>query len=479
MKNKFLIIFLFVLFPLIVGLACTCGLLPIGGEKVKETEEQVLVAPSAVVVEELPTEEPTKAELPTEEETVTEEAQPVETDEALADSIENLVLLKENWGSNEEYVFVGFILSNQNEELSLTDIEYSIALLDSNGQEVINDWNTYPRLLPGENLGIFFQNPIVEGEPTVESVEITYSYEDTETSDRDASPFTTDKIMFWEGDLWPVVTGIINNIESIVYTDVRAGIILYNAAGDIVGGGTSYVDFIPGNDLMGFSTYVDAYDTVASVEVFPTITYSTEEYDDSVSLWERASILEYNFYADDYDFLYGGATIQNNLDKALNDAVLTVTFFDQDGYVTCYGTEYIDILLPGEQLGVAPYIYSQPKGASASDYTIVIFPGEPVDDYELTENVFVVNNAELTGDFNDYVKVNFTNTYTKQITDVDVFTLFYDSNDLIIGGGSMYFSEPIPAGASKDFEFYVTYDNEETVSRIEAWVLPNYWTEFE
>ncbi|MGI6740784.1 MAG: hypothetical protein ACOX7C_04775 [Brevefilum sp.] len=465
-KNKTLVILMFVLFPLLVGMACTCGLLPFGGKNVKETQEPTRI------VEEIPTQvSPTR---------VAPVVPPVKTEEVKEDLDGDLVIERDNWGSDEDYVFVGFLLSNQNkDDMALTNVEYSIYMLDANEEIVAQDWSTYPLLLPGDKVAVFYQYPILEDDPTIESVEISYSHEGLKKNNGAVNPFSVEKIMYWDAGYWPIVTGIVYNDDPIVYTDVRATIVLTNSDGNVVGGGYTYIDFIPGYDEMGFSAYVDAYDTVETVEIYPVTSYGTKEYDDTNELWERVSIIDYTFYPDEYDLLYGGVVIQNNLDTVLEDALLAVTFYDPDGYVTSQAGEAIDYLMPGETLGIAPYIYSQPEGASASDFTIIIFPGEPAKNYELTKNVFTVNSAILTGSYDDMVKVNFTNTYNKEVSDVNVYALVYDSDGSILGGGLSYYIDPIPAGASADFEFYVTYQTDEIVDRIEAWVLPYYWTDFE
>jgi len=91
----------------------------------------------------------------------------------------------------------------------------------------------------------------------------------------------------------------------------------------------------------------------------------------------------------------------------------------------------------------------------------------------------MVNSTELTGDYSDKVKVNFTNSYTKQVSEVDIYVLLYDASGNIIGGGNTYYDEPTPAGGSGEYEIYAYYDSEYTVDSIKAWVVPSYWTEFE
>ena len=81
-------------------------------------------------------------------------------------------------------------------------------------------------------------------------------------------------------------------------------------------------------------------------------------------------------------------------------------------------------------------------------------------------------------DYGNYVAVNFTNTYDKQASEVDIFILLYDANGNIIGGGHDWTTEPTPAGATTEIEIWVDYSDSKEIDSIQAWVVPNYWTEF-
>ena len=91
----------------------------------------------------------------------------------------------------------------------------------------------------------------------------------------------------------------------------------------------------------------------------------------------------------------------------------------------------------------------------------------------------MINSKEITGDYDDYVTVNFTNTYSKSLSEVNVNVLIYDTEGYIIGGGYSWYYDPIPAGGSAEIEIWVDYDQDSSVGSIEAWVSPSYWTEFE
>jgi hypothetical protein len=478
MKNKTIIILLFILFPLVVSLACTCGLLPIGRDKGEEAEEAVIVVTEAVVEEEPVEEVPTVEELePIETE---EQVEPTEAEEEILSPDEYLIREKDTWEITGENIYAGFVLTNQTRTMILTGVEYNIKLLDSAGEEITSDYNSFPYLFPQQPLGIFFNTSLSEDDPPVETIEITHSFEDSIDAADFPNPLSVENIKLWEDNSWWIATGIVKNADTKLFTDIRTSILCYNQAGEIIGGGYTYVDFVPGQDQMGFRTYIDNYDTVASIEAFPMLSYITDEFEASEELGGRLSIIDDNFYASSTDMLYGGVVIQSNMvDQIAQDAIMAVTFYDEEGYVTSYGYQNIDFLFPGDTLGISLYLAPQPPGSESVTYIVNLFPGEIAEDYELAENIFEVSATELTGDYEDEVTVTFTNTYSMQVTDADIYVLLYDSNGTIIGGGNTYYDEPIPPGGSAEYEVYVSYSDDYSVAEIEAWVVPSYWTTFE
>ena len=192
-------------------------------------------------------------------------------------------------------------------------------------------------------------------------------------------------------------------------------------------------------------------------------------------------MVDQNFYLSNDSHLYGGVIVQSELDdEVLKDVILNVTFYDADGYVISQAYHFIDYLMPGEKVGVAPYTDDFSDDISLSSYEARVLPGEYAEDFELTENVFIVTNTEITGDYQIDVKVSFTNDYTKGVNEVDVYVLLYDASGTIIGGGTDYTDEPTPAGGTGEAEVYMYYDDEiADVDSIEAWVVPSYWTDFE
>ncbi len=456
MLKKRIIIALFVLFPLVVGLAC----LGSGSQETEEPEEEEVVVLTEATEEEV-AEEPTQ-----------------EPEEESGEPQDLLLLDNSLWFQEDTTVFVSFFFENPNADILFEDVEYTVYLYDADGDEIDSDYSTVRWIFPSQIFGIVFNFYLADEDILVDAVTVDWEYDDASSPDGFTYPFGSNEALFWENDDWPMVTGKIVNDDAETYTDIRTNVICYNTAGEIVGGGYTYVDFVPGTGYMGFSTYVDVIESVAFVEVFPTFTYSTVYYEGD-DFWSEISFLDDYFYEGEYDSIYGGAVIQSNVDYVLEDSIVYATFYDEDGNVTSTGDIYVDILLPGDTLGVAPWVLSPPDGSNTTQYDILVLPGDVVDDYELTENPFVVNSAELTGDYNDQVTVNFTNTYTKQVSEVDVYVLVYNAEGLIIGGGNDWTEEPVPAGGSAELEIWIDCDSTEMIDSITVWVAPNYWTEFE
>ncbi|MBG0784308.1 MAG: hypothetical protein H0S79_04330 [Anaerolineaceae bacterium] len=459
MQKKRLVFAFFLIFPLIVGLACNFT-----GKDPEPTQTPVVITAPA-------TEEPA--------EVVTKAATEEETAPVVTGEFQDLMMLDNGvWFQDGASVFASFFFRNPNGDLVFEDVGYSVYLYDANGDEIGNDYSNVHWIFPGQTFGIVFNLYLDDENALVDSVNVDWEYDSTFAADGFTNPFTTSNLVYWQNGDYPIVTGIINNTDPETYTDIRTNIICYNSAGEIVGGGYTYIDFVPGSDYMGFSTYVDAYDSVASVEVFPTFTYSSLQYEGN-DFWSEISVLEDYFYSTTYGSLLGGFVIQSNIDTVLSDSVAVVNFYDKDGNITSTGEYYIDLLLPHQTLGISPWAMTPPDDATTDSYDVLVLPGDYESDYELTENPFVVNSAILTGDYNDQVTVNFTNTYSKQASEVDVYVLLYDAEGNIIGGGNDWTTEPIPAGSTMDFELWVDYSDSKEVASIEAWVVPSYWTEFE
>jgi hypothetical protein len=450
------------LFSLVISPACLGSVgIPTGEEIATMPENAIEESPTD------PDDETTKVSTP---------ISPSEAEDGEG-SQELSMLEKSLWVQEDQMVFVSFFFENPNTDLIFEDIEYTVYLFDANGHEIDSDTSTVRWIFPEQTFGIVFNFYLSDETITIDSVSVDWEVEDTFSANGFTYPFSVDEATFWGNGDFPMVTGKINNADTKTYTDIRANIICYNTAGEIVGGSYTYIDFIPGSGYMGYATFVDVFDEVASVEVYPTFTYNTVYYEGD-EFWSKISILDDYFYEGNYGSLHGGAVIQNNTNTVLQDSALYATFYDENGKVTSTGNISIDILLPGDTLGVTPWILSPPANANTTEYDILVLPGDVLEGYELTENPFTVNEASVVGDYDTDVLVNFTNNYNKSLSEAEVYILLYNAEGLIIGGGSDWTDDPIPAGEKAEIEVWVDYANSQNIDKIRVWVSPNDWTEY-
>ena len=464
MKKKWLKLSLLLVLPLAVGLAC----------QITNPLSRFFNQPTEELTEITPMEEATDA-------VVTEPAATealMETLEPASGEEQDLVMAeKDFWYQEDGIVYLAFYFENPNADILFEDIDYTIFLYDANGAEIQTDAAYIRYLFPASTFGVSHTVYLEDETAVVDSISIEWTYI-SGAAEGFVNPFTAQDVTYWENGGSPGVTGKIVNSMADTYIDVLANIILLDSDGQIVGSGYTTIDFVPGGDYMGFVGQVDAFGEVSTVEVYPTFTGYSYYYEGE-DFWSEIAILDDNFFLDEYGYILGGMTVQNTIDTPLSNSVAYVTFYDEADAITAVATYTIEMLLPGDTVGIAPWATTPPDGSVTTTYDILVLPGDYEDDYELSENPFIVNSAEITGDYDNYVTVNFTNGYSKQVSEVNVNVLIYDTDGYIIGGGYSWLTEPIPAGGSSEIEIWVDYDQTVDVGSIEAWVYPNGWTEFE
>ena len=444
MKKKWFKLTILIILPLVVGTACQLSN-PISRIFNKATEEGLVdigSTDSEIIVTE-----------PVSAEEINETLEPVTGEE------QDLVMLGEDfWIQQESSVYLAFYFYNPNVDILFEDIEYTIYLYDADGSELTYYTSDLRYLFPQETFGLSEILYLDYETAVVDSVEIEWTYLSGAVEDF-TNPFTVEDVTYWENDDFPIVSGKILNASSDTYTYILANVICLDSNDQIVGSGYANIQFVPGNDFMGFTTYVDVFGEVSSVEVYPTYTYSSYFYEGD-EFWSEISILEDNFFIDDYGYILGGMVAENNIDVPLSDSIAYITFYDENDAVTAVASYTLELILPGDTVGIAPWASTPPIDSETTSYDILVLPGDYKDDYEVADNPFEVNSTKLTGEYDEYVTVNFTNGYSKSASEVNVNVLLYDTDGAIIGGGYSWYYDPIPAGGSVEMDIWVDYDQE-------------------
>jgi len=461
-KKALHIMILFTLFPLAVGLACLSS-------RADPTATPRPVVETEVVVE-APTSEPTIEVV----QEATEESTPT------LSATEDFVLLDNSlWVQDGSMVFAAFMVENPSRDLLYEDVEFTIRLFDENENLIDEDYQSIQWFFPGQTIGLVTNYWLATEAEVMGGVEVEWTYAGTSPVGDLLNPLTYEDAVYWGNGGYPLVTGrVVNTDTTTTFTDVRANIICFNDAGEVVGGGYTYVDFVQREAYMGFSTYVDTFGDVASVEVFPSLTFASQWIDKTDFLSEIVIEDDY-FYEDDFGYLQGGFVVRNETEHVLRNSLVYINFYDENDHITATASSYIDLLLPGDAIGIVPWVTTPPEGVESKEFDFRLLPGEIDDAYELDKNPFVINSITVTGDDDDYVLVNFTNEYSKTVSEVDVYVLVYNAAGEIIGGGKDWTKSPTPPDGTSELEVWVTYDSAETIAFAEAWVVPSFFTSFE
>lgn len=456
MSKQSRLFILFFVIPLLLALAC----------RRSAPDPTATPTDEPQIVIEIPTPEPHLGEQPA-----------VETETEVADpAVKDLIFLDQSWFQVGDQVFAAFQFSNPHTETRFEGLDFRVLAYDSAGNKVGEDYLFTAQVFPGQDFWLTSNLFLGDDNVQVDNVVISWDFLSQHAADGSSSPFSTKNVRHWDNDGFPIATGIISNSDPNTYLNVRVYLVGFDGAGQVVGSTTTSLDFLPGRDQIGFSSYLTTTGNVASIEAYPMFGFQKEGLQDAV-LWDA---LSYRFYDGDFGFVMGGMVIENPTNQVIKDTLIHITFYDSVGNVTTIGSDYLDIFLPESQIGVTPWVRGVPQGATTTEYDIRILAGEPVEDYELTNNPFNIDGADIIGEFSNYVSVRFTNNYSKGFSDVNVYVLLFNAEEEIIGGGKAWYSEPIPAGASSEIEVWVDYASFETIRTPPAvWVVPNYWTTFE
>ena len=461
LKKTLHIMILLILFPLAVGLACLSS-------RADPTATPRPTIETDVVIE-----------APTSEPTIEVVAEKTEEPTATLSAPEDFLLLDDSlWVQEGSHVFAAFMIENPSSDLLYEDIEFTTRLLDENGDLIGEDYQDLLWFFPGQTVGLVTNYWLDSEEEVVGGVEVDWTYAGTSSGGDLVNPLVYEDAVYWGNDGYPLVTGRVVNTDSTIYTDVQANVICFNDAGEVVGGGYTLIDFVLGETYMGFSAYMDTFGEVASVAVFPSLTFASQRIDQAESLPEIV-IEDFSFYTDDLGYLQGGFVARNETEQVLRDSIIYITFYDENDHVTAIASSYFWLLLPGDAVGIVPYVTTPPEGVEALRFDFVQLPGEVDDAYELDANPFEINSITFTGEEEDTVRVNFTNQYSKTVSEVDVYVLVYNAEGEIIGGGEDFTRSPTPPGGTSELEVWVYYDSAETVAYAEAWVVPSFFTIFD
>ena len=380
---------------------------------------------------------------------------PSDTPAALAgtdDQALPLQLLQFGFGQEETTLGYGFMVENPNPDLLIWDTSYQVEAFDAAGALIGSTNGGVYTILPGQTLGVGGDLELSEGSQAA-SITVTL-IDGTAQPTEYTQPFEAYNAWFQEGEYSESVLSEIYNPYAVTYVSPLTFAVLFDQAGNIIGGGQSYISFLPPQDYGATVIMVTHAGQVASVRV-DAIVMDMEYNADPVLLPEGASDIQlegFGFGSDDYATGYGVVLYNPNDAVAAINSSYMVIGYDADGRVLEVSEGYLDLLQPGESKGVAGgFYFADPQKVDHA--TVFVHPGEYIEMSPIPWfDVDQISYSEEGGLKSVFATVS--NPYDQDQEFASVYAVLYDAEGTIIGGGTGYI-DLLPASGSAEVEVYV------------------------
>lgn len=373
-----------------------------------------------------------------------------------------LVLLDYGYTQDSNSAGVTFLIQNTNSSSAIVSSEYRVEAYDESGTVLDTDEGYINIVFPGETQAVYSDLYLPDGATMTKAV-VQINQGTHEASSYLQNPFTPDLILYQPGDYSNYITAIITNSESKAIEDLKVVGVGYDGAGKIIGGGYTYLDFVPGQSQSGVSIHYEGVQAPTTIEVFPSLSGLS-----SLGSTNQEAIIElvdFGFGIDRSSVGVGFLIRNTSTTSAIDSTRYQVTGYDPEGYVIDTDSGYIDVIYPG--LTIAGYgELSLPAGMILERVEVQLLSGgseaTPTPDYPFsTENVNFI-----TGGYSPKVTGIVKSTLPKDINDIKVYAIAYDASDKIIGGGYTYV-DFVPANGQSAVEVQVTVGG--TPTRVELY----------
>jgi hypothetical protein len=346
-----------------------------------------------------------------------------------------VAISKSGFGQDGRSVGFAFIIENPNPDLAFEGSSYELSMLDENGVVVGIESDHIDLLLPGQSLGIGGVLQLSE-DVAVSAMDVQLVEGNHKPATR-LSPFQVESVTYHPGDYYSrSVTGIVNNPTWEDFIDLHICAIVYDDAGNIVGGGDTHLSFLMGKSSSGAVVPVVSTGDSTHAELYPALSsliYRAVELppDDASEI----RLTKYGFGQDGSVAGYGMLVENPNSNYAIVGSQYHVTAFSSDDSVLATDEGDINLLLPEQELGVGGYLR---LGESMDiEYVVVqIRAGqyretEPLPQFTFENVSYQPDEYQVIGD----VIIPYT---PDTADDLRIYAIAYDEHGQIIGGGNSY-----------------------------------------
>lgn len=380
----------------------------------------------------------------------TVETKPTETSIAIkTEEVKELQLLDQQgfFQDGIEAVAV-FLVKNPYEQMAIESSAYQVEFYDEAGTVLKTESGYIEVLLPGEQIGVTVTTYLDEGEK-VASIKVQLDTGKANESDLVPPLFATESVTFIADQFFPKVTGIIKNNLARDITNLRLNAVAYDDAGNIIGGGYTYVDFIPSSGQSGIDVSIKVPVAPARVELYPTLS-GLSALDQEVTTGPRVELVSQDFVQNSQEVTVVFFVENIEGKQAVESSQYQVAVYDDGGNVLGSDSGYITIVLPGEKLAYSAIVYV-PDGEIAAKVEVQILSGEPYD-VSISGLPFQAESVQFIADPN-FPKITgiIKNGLDRNVSEMRITAVGYDEAGKVIGGGFTYLNF-LPASGQSPVE---------------------------
>lgn len=365
---------------------------------------------------------------------------------------EPILITKSGFGQDEQLTGYAFIIENPNMSLSYEDSQFQLAAFDENGVVVATDSGYIDILLPGQILGIGGEL-YLDGGVIIDRIDVQVNAGDAEATGPIPS-FTVDSVSYYPDDYFPFVSGVITSPYNVNLTSLQLSAVVYDDVGNIIGGGYGWLNFILANSSSGVQVSVTSAGDVGSVELYPVVSgVSYQVSDEDIPAGGlNVDILKSGYGQDEVSAGYGILIENPNQGFSLEYTQYQVTAYSDDGKVLTTDEGYVNLILPGQIIGIGGDLYLH-EGMTIHHLDAQIITGDFIESEEFPffSSDKVVFQA---GTYSSKVTGIILSPYRSDITDVRVSAITYDENGAVNGGGYTYL-DFVPANGEAAVEVLV------------------------
>lgn len=197
-------------------------------------------------------------------------SQPVAAQQPGASQAQPLRLSAQGFSQDGRWLGVAFIVENPNAGLAIENVPYQIAAYDAAGTVLETSSGTVRIVYPGQRFGVAVRLVLPE-EARAARTDVQLAAGRFVASS-EGPGLSADTVTYRPDRFFPKVTGVIRNSYPQTVTNVEVYAVGFDASGTPIGGGSTWVQFVPANGQAAVEIFVTFGVKPARVELFPTLT---------------------------------------------------------------------------------------------------------------------------------------------------------------------------------------------------------------